>query len=105
MHEQPLSLHILELLLTWLASLATEYQLSPELPSKRNVPVLSSLLVNDGVVVLQVRAKALGLERNPESILMHGVGLLAEVAEVVGVEREVLAELFNGLGRLVEKNL
>ena len=65
MDEQPLAKSLLELLLTRLAGTATKDQLRPQLPLERDAPVLSGLLVDDGVVVLQVGAEALGLERNP----------------------------------------
>lgn len=105
MHEQPLALNLLELLLAGLARTATEYQLAPELPLGRDLPVVRSLLVDDGVVVLQVCAEALGLESDPQSELVHGVGVLAPVAEVVRVQGERLAQVVHGLGVLVEEDL
>lgn len=104
-NKQPLTESLLELLLTGLASTATEDQLRPELPLKRNAPVLSGLLVDDRVVVLQVGAETLGLERNPECVLVHGVGVLGPVAEVVGIEGEGLAQVLDGLGGFVEEDL
>lgn len=74
--EQPLAESLLELLLARLTSATTKDKLAPELPLERDAPVLSSLLVNDGVVVLQVGAEALRLEGNPQSVLVHGVGVL-----------------------------
>jgi hypothetical protein len=103
--KQPLAESLLELLLARLASAATKDKLRPELPLERDVPVISSLLVDDGVVVLQVGAEALGLKRNPERVLVHGVGVLGPVAEVVCVQREGLAEVLDGLGGFVEKDL
>lgn len=104
-NEEPLAKGLLELLLARLATAATEDQLGPELPLEGNAPVLSSLLVNDGVVVLQVSAEALSLERNPQRVLVHSVGVLGPVAEVVGVKRECLAEVLDGLGGFVEEDL
>ena len=105
MDEQPLAKSLLELLLTRLAGTATKDQLRPQLPLERDAPVLSGLLVDDGVVVLQVGAEALGLERNPQRVLVHGVGVLAPVAEVVGVQGEGLAQVLDWLGRFVEEDL
>jgi hypothetical protein len=65
MDEKPLAMCLLELLLTRFAGTATEDQLAPELPVKRDIPVLSSLLVDDRVVVLKVSAETLGLKGNP----------------------------------------
>jgi hypothetical protein len=103
--KQPLAESLLELLLARLASAATKDKLPPELPLERDAPVLSSLLVNDGVVVLKVGAEALSLERNPDCVLVHGVGVLGPVTEVVCVQREGLAEVLNGLGSFVEEDL
>lgn len=105
MNKQPLPKSLLELLLARLTATATKHQLAPELPLERDAPVLRRLLVNDGVVVLQVGAEALGLERDPQSVLVHGVGVLGPVAEVVRVEGEGLAEVFDGLGGFVEEDL
>jgi hypothetical protein len=104
-HEEPLSVCLLELLLAWLACAATKDQLTPQLPAQWDVPVRSGLLVDDGVVVLQVGAEALGLERDPQSILVHGVGVLRPVAKVVGIEGELLAQVFDGFGVFVEEDL
>jgi hypothetical protein len=104
-HKQPLALDLLELLLTRFARTATEDQLSPQLPLEGNAPVLSGLLVNNGVVMLEVGAEALSLKSDPQSVLVHGICVLAPVAEVVCVEGECLAEGFNGFGGFVEQNL
>jgi hypothetical protein len=55
--------------------------------------------------VLEVGAKALSLESNPQSVLVHGVGVLGPVTEVVCVEGEGLAEVLNWLGGFVEEYL
>ena len=86
MHKQSLALHFLELLLAGLACASTEDQLTPKLPLQGNAPFLSSLLVDDGVVVLQVGTKALGFQGDPESVLVHGVRVFRPVAKVVGIE-------------------
>jgi hypothetical protein len=104
-HKQPLAVCLLELLLAWLTSTAAEDKLSSQLPVERDVPLLSSLLVDDGVVMLQVGTEALSLERDPQCVLVHGVGVLGPVAEVVSIERERLAEVLDGLRVLVEENL
>jgi hypothetical protein len=103
--KQPLALDLLELLLARLAGTATEDQLAAELPLKGDVPVISSLLVNEGVVVLQVGAEALSLESRPQGELVHGVGVLAPVAEVVCVQGELLAKVLDGLSGFVEEDL
>jgi len=105
MDEQPLAVCLLELLLTGSASAATKDQLSAKLPLERNAPLLSSLLVDNGVVVLEVGAEAFSFKRDPQGILVHGVGLLRPVAEVVCVFRECLAELFDGFWIFVEEDL
>lgn len=104
-NKQSLAKCLLELLLAWLACTSTKHQLAPKLPLKRDAPVLCRLLVNDRVVVLQVCAETLGLERNPQRVLVHSISVLGPVAEVVCVEWELLAEVLDGLGCFVEKNL
>jgi hypothetical protein len=74
--EEPGALDLLEGLLAWLASTSTEDKLAPEPPLLGDLPVLSGLLINDGVVMLKVGAEAFGLESSPESELVHGVGVL-----------------------------
>ena len=105
MDEQPLAKSLLELLLTGLAGTATKDQLRPQLPLERDAPVFSGLLVDDGVVVLEVGTEALSLERNPCGVLVHGRSVLGPVAEVVCVEREGLAEVLDRLGVFEEKDL
>jgi len=104
-HEQPLAVCLLELLLARLTSTATKDQLGPQLPLLGDVPVVGSLLIDDGVIVLEVSAEALSLERDPQSVLVHRVGVLGPVAEVVGVEGECLAQVLDGLGVFVAENL
>jgi hypothetical protein len=104
-HKQPLAKCLLELLLARLAGTATEDQLAPELPAKRNIPVLGRLLIDDGVVVLKVGAKALCLEGDPEGVLVHGVGVFRPVTEMVSVNGESFTEVLDRLGGLVEEDL
>lgn len=105
MYKQPLVVCLLELLLAWLACAAAKDELASQLPLERDAPLLGSLLVDDGVVMLEVGTEAFGLERDPQRVLVHSVGVLRPVAEVVGVERELLAEVLDGLRVLVEENL
>lgn len=104
-HKQPLAESFLELLLTRLASPATEDQLRPELPLEWDVPVLSGLLVNDWVVMLEVGTKTLSLKRYPQSVLVHSIGVLTPVAKMVCIQWERLAQVLNRLGVLVEQDL
>jgi hypothetical protein len=105
MHKKPLAVSLLELLLTWLTHTATENQLTPQLPAQWDLPVLCGLLIDDGVVMLQIGAEALSLKRYPQSILVHGVGVLRPVAKVVGIEGKRFAQVFNGLGIFIEEDL
>lgn len=105
MYKQPLALNLLELLLSRLARPSTKDQLAPQLPLQWDVPVLCSLLVDDGVVMLEVGTEALSLEGNPESVLVHGIGMFGPVTEVVCVEWEGFAEAFDRLRVLIEEDL
>ena len=102
--EDPL-LEGLELFLSWLAGAATEDELGSELPLLGDLPLLLGTLVDNGVVVLEVGTKALGLQGCPQSVLVHGRGVLGPVTKVVRVDGEGLAEVLDGLGILEEKNL
>lgn len=104
MNEHTL-LQRLELLLACLSGAPAEDELSPQLPVLGDLVGILDLLVDDGVVVLEVGTEALGLERNPGGILVHGGGVLAPVTEVVSVEREGLAQVLDGLGVLEEEDL
>jgi hypothetical protein len=55
--------------------------------------------------VLEVSTEALGLERNPQGVLVHGVCVLGPVTKVVCVEGELLAEVLDGLGVFVAEDL
>lgn len=79
-----------ESLLTHPTSWRTENQLSIQHPVGINTPGLSNLLVDQGVVVLEVCTETLGLESGPDGELVHGVGLGCPDWEFVGVEGELL---------------
>lgn len=101
--EQPL-LERLEGLVAGLAGAAAEDELGLEAPLLGDVPVRLDLLVDDGVVVLQVGAEALGLERDPQGVLVHGARVLAPLGELVGVEREAVLEVVDGVGVFEEED-
>lgn len=104
MDKQPL-LKGLEVLGSGLASASTKDQLRPQLPLLRNVPVVLSLAVNDGIVMLEVGTEAGGLESDPGGVLVHGGGVLGPGGEVVGVQGEGLLEAVYGLGVFEEEDL
>ena len=88
-----------------LASTATEDQLGVELPVGGDLPGLGNLVVNEGVVVLEVGAQALGLKGGPDGVLQNGIALRGPAGEAVGVDGELgLEALDNGLV-LEEQNL
>jgi hypothetical protein len=105
MHEQPLALNRLELLLPSLARLSTKHQLRPERPLLRHVPLGLHLLVDNGVVVLKVSTEAFGFKRNPECKLVHGGGVLGPGGEVVRVDGELLLEGVDWVGVFEEEDL
>jgi len=51
----------------------TKHELGAEVPLLGDVPLGLCLLVDDGVVVLQVAAAALGLQGGPQHVLVHCV--------------------------------
>lgn len=104
-NEEPLALNLLELLLAGLTSPATKDQLTPEFPLEWDAPFLRRTLIDDGVVVLEVGAKAFCLKRDPKRILVHSVGVLGPIAEVMCVKREGFAKTFDWLGVFIEENL
>jgi hypothetical protein len=104
-HPQPLPKSLLELFLARLARASTKHQLAPQLVGQGDVPVLRRFLVDDGVVVLQVGTETLRLERDPKSVLVHGVGVFGPVAKVVGVEGKSLSEVLSRFGVFVEEDL
>jgi hypothetical protein len=105
MHEQALAINRLELLLPWLAAAAAKDQLRLEAPLLRDPPDFLGFGVDERVVVLQVGAGALGLEREPQRILVHGGRVLGPDGELVGVEGEGLLQGVDGLGVLEEEDL
>lgn len=76
-----------------LSNLSTKDELSVQLPISRDAPSLLDLIVNQGVVMLQVSAEAIRLERRPDQVLVHAVGLGRPVGEAVGVRSNVLLVL------------
>ena len=58
-----------EILGTGLAGAAADDELGVELPAGGDVPLGGDALVDEGVVVLERRAKALGLESGPDDVL------------------------------------
>lgn len=105
MNKQPLTLNWLESLLSRLGRTASEHQLCLETPLLGNLPVFLRLLVDDGIVMLQVAAKALGLKTSPEHELVHGRGVLRPLGEHVGVERELLLESMDDIEVFEEEDL
>lgn len=67
--------------------------------------MLRNLLVDDRVVMLQIGAETLGLERDPESELVHAAGLLGPGAEMVCILRKPLTQVLARLGVFVEEDL
>lgn len=88
-----------------LASLAAEDELGAQSPLLGHVPLLLDLAVDDGVVVLEVGAEALGLEAGPQRELVHGGGVLGPGGEVLSVKGELALELLDRLGVLKEEDL
>jgi hypothetical protein len=82
-----------------------EDQLGIEFPVLGHVPLLGDLGVDERVVVLQVAAQALGLERRPHGELVHGVGLHGPDGELVGVEGELLLHGGDGAAVVEEHDL
>lgn len=73
-----------------------------ELPVRGDVPSLGNLLVDDGIVVLEVGAETLSLQSCPNSKLSHAIRLRCPAVELVLVDGEVLLVVFNG-GAVIEK--
>lgn len=84
---------------------AAEDELGAQLPLLGDVPLVLDLAVDDGVVVLQVGAEALGLEAGPQGELVHGGRVLGPDGEVVGVDGELALEVLDGGGVLEEEDL
>lgn len=100
-----LLLNGLELLGAGLAGAAADDELRAELPAGGDVPGLGDLGVDQGVVVLEVGAEALDLERAPDGVLQHGAALGGPDREVLSVEGDVLLEALDDVLILEEENL
>lgn len=90
---------------TSLASAAAEDELGAQGPLLGHLPLGLDLLVDDGVVVLQVGAEALGLETGPQRELVHGRRVLGPDGEVLGVQGELALKVLDGVGVLEEEDL
>lgn len=89
----------LEGLLPGLALLLPKHQLRIQLPVLVDAPRRLHLLVDERVVVLQVGAEALGLQRRPHGQLRHAVALHGPGREAVRVDGvRVLDLLDRGAG-------
>lgn len=73
-----------------LAGAAAEDELGGQLPVGGDLPLGGDALVDEGVVVLQVGAEALGLEGGPGGVLQDGGAVLGPDREAVLVEGELL---------------
>lgn len=104
--ENPLNTEALEPLLKGIERLltsgsgrGTEDELGAELPICVDLPLSGDLLVDKGVVVLEVAAESLGLEGGPQHELVHAVAVGGPGWEAVGVDGElVLHGLYGGAG-------
>lgn len=108
MHKQPATQRLLRPLRQLLARAllqAAEHQLRLQLPLERDVPDLAGLLVGQRVVVLQVGAEPLGLQRRPRGVLVHRARVLGPDGELVGVHGQVGLQGLDGLGVFVEEDL
>ena len=77
---------------------AAEYHLCAQRPSAWDVPGLGDGRVDNRVVMLQVGADACCGQGRPDSVLVHGVGVLGPNWEVGGVSRHFfLQALDDGL--------
>lgn len=79
----------LEVLVARLAGAAAEDELSIELPTLGDLPRFGNLLVDEGVVVLQIGAEALELKGGPGQDLLHAEALGGPAGELVGVGSEL----------------
>ena len=92
---QPL-LNVDEALLTRWRHWGTEHQLCAQLPVLRDVPCLCNLLVDQGVVVLEVGAESFLLESSPDHILVHSIRVCGPGGELVGVGGKFLLHSCDG---------
>jgi len=105
MNKQSFTLDRLESLLTGLSRTPSKYQLRLEAPLLGNLPEVLNLLVDDGIVVLQVTPETLGFEASPECELVHGRGMFRPLEEHVRVDRELLLEGMDSVGVFKEEDL
>lgn len=96
--------NVLELLGTGLARLATKDKLSIQSPSSGDLPGGSNLLINQRVVVLQVGAQALELQRSPDEQLLHAQRVDSPGREAVGVQGKFILQGLCGGGVLEEEH-
>ena len=83
MHEKSLALDLVEGLFARLLHNAANDHLCAEGPRRWHAPCSLDLGVDNGVVVLQVGAYALGCESGPDGVLVHGSGLSRPSREVI----------------------
>ena len=109
MHKQPPTRNRLARLIRQLLPRAllqpTKHKLRLQLPIRGDVPDLRGLLVGQRVVVLQVGAQALGLERRPGRELVHGGRVLGPLGELVGVGGDFVLQGFYCVAGFVEEDL
>jgi hypothetical protein len=70
-----------------------------------NLPEVLRLLIDDGIVVLQVAPEALGFEAGPERELVHGRGVLGPLGELVSISWILLLEGMDRIRVFEEENL
>jgi hypothetical protein len=83
----------------------TKHKLGLELPLLGDVPVTLCLLVNDGVVVLEVASTAFSLKSSPEVVLRHGGRLSSPTREMVSIQSKLLLKFSDRLRINKEQNL
>ena len=82
----------------------TKHQLCSKLPRRGQPERRRGFLIRNGIVMLEISTKALGLKCSPNGELMHTVGMLRPIAKAIGIRGVLLLELGNGRLVLVEKN-
>lgn len=78
-------------------STSTKDKLSIQGPRLGELPSLSNLIVDEGVVVLQVGTQTISLEGSPDQALVHASRLRGPVGEFIGIESKLLLELLGGV--------
>lgn len=86
-------------------SLASKDHLSVQLPSRRDLPLVHDVCINNRVVVLQANTQALCVEREPDGVLNHGVRLGCPHPKVTGVGRESRDAFLDNVLVLEKQNL